>query len=136
MGRHFRRDQRRARSRPHLCHALQRSADGVRGVRARRGFSFSRKASRHLCRNATRRHPFEQIAFLQTITAATLMFFSVPVIEHAHMEFRPRLIAAVVVTGLLGTAAAFTVQAWAQQFMAATNTALIFALEPVFAWIT
>jgi len=28
------------------------------------------------------------------------------------------------------------VQAWAQQFMAATNTALIFALEPVFAWIT
>ena len=85
---------------------------------------------------ATRRHPFEQIAFLQTITAAALMFASVPVIEHPHMEFTPRLIAAVAITGLLGTAAAFTVQAWAQQFMAATNTALIFALEPVFAWIT
>jgi drug/metabolite transporter (DMT)-like permease len=79
---------------------------------------------------ATRRHPFEQIAFLQTVTAAT------PLIEHPHMEFTPRLVTAVVVTGLLGTAVAFTVQAWAQQFMAATNTALIFALEPVFAWIT
>lgn len=85
---------------------------------------------------ATRRHPFEQIAFLQTLTAAALMFFSVPIIEHAHMEFSTRLILAVVITGLLGTAVAFTVQAWAQQFMAATNTALIFALEPVFAWIT
>jgi len=85
---------------------------------------------------ATRRHPFEQIAFLQTITAATLMFLSVPAIEHPHMQFTTRLVLAVVITGLLGTAAAFTVQAWAQQFMAATNTALIFALEPVFAWIT
>ena len=85
---------------------------------------------------ATRRHPFEQIAFLQTITAATLMFLSVPVIEHPHMQLTTRLVLAIVITGLLGTAVAFTVQAWAQQFMAATNTALIFALEPVFAWIT
>jgi drug/metabolite transporter (DMT)-like permease len=85
---------------------------------------------------ATRRHPFEQIALLQTVTAATLMFLSVPLIEHAHMQFSTGLILAIVITGLLGTAVAFTVQAWAQQFMAATNTALIFALEPVFAWIT
>ena len=64
------------------------------------------------------------------------MFLSVPLIEHAHMQFSTGLILAIVITGLLGTAVAFTVQAWAQQFMAATNTALIFALEPVFAWIT
>ena len=64
------------------------------------------------------------------------MFLSVPVIEHPHMQLTTRLILAIVITGLLGTAAAFTVQAWAQQFMAATNTALIFALEPVFAAIT
>jgi drug/metabolite transporter (DMT)-like permease len=44
--------------------------------------------------------------------------------------------AAVLITGLLGTAAAFTVQAWAQQFTPATHTALIFMLEPVFAWAT
>src|SRR2546423_1022049 len=85
---------------------------------------------------ATRRHPFEQIALLQTVTAATLMFVSVPLIEHPHLQLSTRLILAIVITGLLGTALAFTVQAWAQQFMPPTNTALIFALEPVFAWIT
>ena len=40
------------------------------------------------------------------------------------------------ITGILGTAVAFTVQAWAQQFTPATHAALIFNLEPVFAWIT
>jgi drug/metabolite transporter (DMT)-like permease len=43
---------------------------------------------------------------------------------------------AILVTGILGTAVAFTIQAWAQQFLPPTNTALIFALEPVFAWLT
>jgi drug/metabolite transporter (DMT)-like permease len=42
----------------------------------------------------------------------------------------------VLVTGILGTAVAFTVQAWAQQFTPATHAALIFNLEPVFAWLT
>ena len=46
------------------------------------------------------------------------------------------MIAAILITGLLGTAAAFTIQAWAQQFTPPTHTALIFLLEPVFAWIT
>jgi drug/metabolite transporter (DMT)-like permease len=35
----------------------------------------------------------------------------------------------------LATAAAFTIQSWAQQHLPATNTALIFTLEPVFAWL-
>ena len=39
-------------------------------------------------------------------------------------------------TSLLATAAAFTIQAWAQQFVSPTQTALIFSLEPVFAWAT
>ena len=30
----------------------------------------------------------------------------------------------------------FRSQSWAQQFLPATHTALILALEPVFAWIT
>ncbi len=46
------------------------------------------------------------------------------------------MIATVLITGILGTAVAFTVQAWAQQFTPATHAALIFNLEPVFAWIT
>jgi hypothetical protein len=34
------------------------------------------------------------------------------------------------------TALAFAVQSWAQQYTTPTHTALIFALEPVFAWAT
>jgi drug/metabolite transporter (DMT)-like permease len=85
---------------------------------------------------ATQRYPFEQVAFLQTAVAALLMSATVPLVESAHAVWSTRVITAILVTGLLGTAGAFTVQAWAQQFLPATHTALIFALEPVFAWIT
>jgi len=85
---------------------------------------------------ATERHPFQQIAFLQTATAAVLMAITVPLIEQVHIIWSARVVFAIVVTGVLGTAVAFTVQAWAQQFTPATHTALIFALEPVFAWLT
>ena len=37
---------------------------------------------------------------------------------------------------LLATALAFSIQNWAQQYTTSTHTALIFALEPVFAWLT
>ncbi len=40
------------------------------------------------------------------------------------------------ITGLLCTAVAFTIQAWAQHYTTSTRTALIYALEPVVAWIT
>lgn len=85
---------------------------------------------------ATSAHSFQAIAVLQSAVAAALMFASAPIVETIHVLWTPRVLAAILVTGLLGTAAAFTIQAWAQQFMAPTNTALIFALEPVFAWIT
>lgn len=85
---------------------------------------------------ATERHHFQPIAFLQTATAAVMMSLTVPLIENAHSSWSWRVWAAIAVTGVLGTAVAFTVQAWAQQFTPATHTALIFALEPVFAWLT
>jgi drug/metabolite transporter (DMT)-like permease len=84
----------------------------------------------------TKRYPFQPLAVLQTATAAILMSFTIPVFEHPHATWNPRVIAAILVTGLVATAAAFTIQAWAQQFTPATHTALIFALEPVFAWLT
>jgi len=43
---------------------------------------------------------------------------------------------ALAVTAVLATAAAFTIQSWAQQHLPASHTALIFTLEPVFAWLT
>lgn len=85
---------------------------------------------------AMQKYKFEQIATLQACVAAVLMATSVPILEHAHVIWSSRVIWAILVTGLLGTAAAFTIQAWAQQFTAPTYTALIFLLEPVFAWIT
>ena len=84
---------------------------------------------------ATQQYPFEQIAFLQTAVAAALMFVTVPVLETVHVVWSPAVVWGIVTTGALGTAVAFTVQAWAQQFTPATHTALIFTLEPVFAWL-
>ena len=85
---------------------------------------------------ATRVHRFEPIAVLQIATAAVLMWATIPAVEHAAVVWSARVVIAILVTGVLGTAAAFTIQAWAQQFTPPTHTALIFALEPVFAWIT
>jgi drug/metabolite transporter (DMT)-like permease len=43
---------------------------------------------------------------------------------------------AIGVTSLLATALAFWVMTWAQKFTTPTRAALIFSLEPVFAWLT
>ena len=85
---------------------------------------------------ATQRFPFEQIAVLQIGVAAVLMALTTPLLEQPRFHPSPAVIAAVLITGILGTAVAFTVQAWAQQFTPATHTALIFTMEPVFAWLT
>lgn len=85
---------------------------------------------------STQRFPFEPIAVLQISVAAILMAISAPLLERPHIHFSPTVVSAIVITGIFGTAIAFTVQAWAQQFTPATHTALIFTLEPVFAWLT
>jgi drug/metabolite transporter (DMT)-like permease len=85
---------------------------------------------------ASKRFPFEQIAVLQIGTAAVLMAMTAPFLEQPHFQPTKTVIATVLITGILGTAVGFTVQAWAQQFTPATHTALIFNLEPVFAWLT
>ena len=85
---------------------------------------------------STQRFPFEQMAVLQIGIGAMLTAISVPFVEHPHFRLTHTVIATVLITGILGTAVAFTVQAWAQQFTPATHAALIFNLEPVFAWLT
>jgi drug/metabolite transporter (DMT)-like permease len=81
--------------------------------------------------HACQRFPFEQVG-----TAAVLMTFSTPLLEHPYLHLNGTVIAAVLITGILCTAVAFAVQSWAQQFTPATHTALIFTTEPVFAWLT
>ena len=84
---------------------------------------------------AMQKHPFEQVATVQIVFCAVLMLPTAYFAERPYILWTPRVIWAVLVTGLVGTAAAFTVQAWAQQFTPPTHTALIFMLEPVFAWV-
>jgi drug/metabolite transporter (DMT)-like permease len=56
--------------------------------------------------------------------------------EAPHIRWTPGVWAAILITGVFATALAFTFQAWAQRYTTSTRTALIFMLEPVFAWIT
>lgn len=79
---------------------------------------------------------FEALSLTQVATAALLAASVCGWAEPPRVVWTAGLLTALVVTGLLATALAFSVQAWAQQRTTPTRTALIFALEPVFAWIT
>ncbi len=70
-------------------------------------------------------------SLLQLGTAAILFLAVLPWFEPVRLRASWRLVAALLVTGVVCTAVAFTVQAWAQQRTSATRVALIFALEPV-----
>jgi drug/metabolite transporter (DMT)-like permease len=78
---------------------------------------------------------FEPLAVWQLGTTAALALAGFWWIEKPFFHPSPILWLAVLVSSLLSTALAFTVQAWAQQVTTATRAALIFALEPVVAWI-
>jgi drug/metabolite transporter (DMT)-like permease len=64
------------------------------------------------------------------------MALVLPAFEHPRLHLSGRLIIALLIAGVLATAVAFTVQSWAQQRLSASRTALILALEPVFAFLT
>jgi drug/metabolite transporter (DMT)-like permease len=79
---------------------------------------------------------FQTLAVVQIATAAALgsvfFWFAEPIRFH----MTTGVAAAVLVTGLLATALAFTTQAWAQQYTSSARAALIFSLEPPIAWLT
>jgi len=82
------------------------------------------------------RVPIPQLATLQIAFAALIMAVTLPLGTPLHLSVTPRLVIALAVTSLLATAAAFTIQSWAQQHLPPTHTALLLTLEPVFAWLT
>lgn len=96
------------------------------------GFSLHVLALAHLAP----RFPFEQLAVLQIGFCAAFMAVSMPFLEHPWVHWSARLGVALLITAVLATAVAFAVQSWAQRWLPATHTALILALEPVFAWLT
>jgi len=78
---------------------------------------------------------YQQLTFVQVVTAAACALLACAA-ETRTISWRPVVIAAILVTGLLCTALAFAIQAWAQRYTTATRTGLIYALEPVVAWVT
>jgi len=79
---------------------------------------------------------FEVLSIAQVGSAAALSLSLFWWAEVPRVVWRPALVGAILITGLLATALAFTIQAWAQRRVTATRTGLIYLLEPVFAWIT
>jgi drug/metabolite transporter (DMT)-like permease len=87
--------------------------------------------------HASLRVAFQALAAVQISTAAVIMAMCLPVFEpHPHFELSRRFLLAWLIAALLATAAAFSIQSWAQGFLPASHTALILALEPVFAAAT
>jgi drug/metabolite transporter (DMT)-like permease len=79
---------------------------------------------------------FRTIAVTQVAVAAILGFGIFRIAEPVRFHASFNVAFAVLVTGLLATAVAFTTVAWAQRYTTATRSALIFGLEPVVAWVT
>ena len=78
----------------------------------------------------------EVLSVSQVGTAALLALATFWWAEPPAIRFGPKVWVAVLLTGLLATALALAIQTWAQRHTTATRTALIFTLEPVFAWTT
>jgi drug/metabolite transporter (DMT)-like permease len=76
------------------------------------------------------------LTVVQIATAAALSCCTFWWAEPVHIQWSVGLWIALLVTGLLATALAFAVQTWAQRYSSPTRTALIFSMEPVFAWAT
>ncbi len=87
--------------------------------------------------HGAQRIAFQALATVQIGVAALAMAVTLPLFEpQPFFHWTGRFLLAWLVTGLLATAAAFSIQSWAQRFLPASHTALLFSLEPVFAGVT
>lgn len=96
------------------------------------GFAFHCIALGHV----SPRIPFQPLALLQVGFCAVFMLISLPFIERPRISWTPGLLGALAIAAVLATAAAFSIQSWAQSILPSTHTALLLTMEPVFAWIT
>lgn len=83
----------------------------------------------------SQREQFEAVALGQIACAALLSSLSLAW-EAPKAAWSTAVILAIVITAVLATALAFALQTWAQQYTTPTRTALVLALEPVFALVT
>jgi drug/metabolite transporter (DMT)-like permease len=96
------------------------------------GFAFHCLALGHVSLHI----PFQRLALVQVGFCAVFMASSLPFIEHPHINWTLRLVLSITIAAALSTAAAFSVQSWAQSILPSTHIALLLTMEPVFAWIT
>lgn len=83
----------------------------------------------------SQRARYEAIALGQILCAAILSTLSL-LIEPPAVTWNRQIVFALLLTSLFATALAFAIQTWGQRYTTATRTAVIFALEPVFALVT
>lgn len=83
----------------------------------------------------SRRERFEAVTIGQIACVALLSFAFLP-LDPPGAHWSSSLVFAIILTGFFATALTFIGQTWAQQYTTPTRTALIFALEPVFALAT
>lgn len=83
---------------------------------------------------------YARLSFLHLVSVQVLLvgvaaLSALPLAGGLAVRWTPRLAVALVITSVLATGFAFAAQSWAQRYTPAAHTALIFALEPVFAAI-
>ncbi|HYP05238.1 MAG TPA: DMT family transporter [Bryobacteraceae bacterium] len=83
-----------------------------------------------------KRMPTEWLTLLQIGACAIFAAISCRFVETPFVRWTPRVWVALSVTACLATALAFLLQTWGQRYTTPTRAALIFSLEPVFAWLT
>lgn len=81
------------------------------------------------------------LSFVQFSACAAFSASAIPILaalgwEQPHFTISPPLVWGILVTSLLGTAGAFTLQTWAQRYTPASHAAILITLEPVFAALT
>jgi drug/metabolite transporter (DMT)-like permease len=86
------------------------------------------------------KHSVGALSFVQVAATAALSGLAIPLFHSAAWEpirfdWDWRLGAALLVTGVFGTAVAFSVQVWSQQYLPPSSTGILLTLEPVFAAI-
>jgi drug/metabolite transporter (DMT)-like permease len=79
---------------------------------------------------------FVQVAATAGLSAVAIPLFHLAAWEPIRFHWDWRLGAALLVTGMLGTALAFSVQVWSQRHLTAAHTGILLTLEPVFAALT
>ena len=76
------------------------------------------------------------LALLQIGACAVFAVSSFWWFEKPFVRWSGSVLVALAVTSILATAIALWIQTWAQKYTTPTRAALVFSLEPVFAWLT